>query len=169
MPGLSFSLRCEWKWTPSPRATSYSSPRPRSVVGVTERLNRGTIATCSVAVVASPVSTACQRSISAHVSAIASSSEVRSGVAGPEPTVWIPRPLTSRSPASREASNRASWACGNADPNTSALVVPAMMRRRVKSAAIMRANPSSSRRASDGNTHESSHSRSWPPPCALVV
>ena len=84
---------------------------------VTDSENRGMIATCSSALSTSPVSAPCHLSISSRVSRIASSSEVISGLAVSGPTVWIPRPLTIRSPAFCVSVNSASCACGNADPN----------------------------------------------------
>ena len=47
--------------------------------------------------------------------------------------VCTPRPLTRRSPAAWVSANRASCACGKADPKTMAAVVPAATRRGTKS------------------------------------
>ena len=124
--------------TPRPRTSSYSSPSAWSVSVDTDNVNRGTMATCS-----SDESSPCQRSISAVHNSMARFSEVISGAADGGPTVCTPRPLTSRSPAPRVSVNRASWASGNADPNTIAAVVPERMRAVTKSRAICAANSGS--------------------------
>ena len=116
---------------PSRRARRAS----RSVCGVTDSENRGTTATCSSAVAGSPVSAACHFSISSLVSRMASSSLVISAAAESGPTVWMPRPLTIRSPRRWVSANSASCAWGNADPKTTAAVVPAAIRRSQKSTA----------------------------------
>ena len=73
-----------------------------------------------------------------RVSRMASSSLVIKAAAESGPTVWMPRPLTIRSPRRLVSVNRASWACGKADPKTTAAVVPAAIRRSQKSAARRR-------------------------------
>ncbi len=106
---------------------------------MTARLNRGTTATCASAVRASdaepPASCPCHRAISSSASPIAASSLVSRAAALAGPTVWMPRPLTMRRPASRVRRNSASWAAGKAEPKTRADVVPAAIRRRTNSAA----------------------------------
>ena len=67
----------------------------------------------------------CQRAISSRASPIAASSLVSSAAALAGPTVWMPRPLTTRRPASSVRVKRASCASGNAEPKTRAAVVPA--------------------------------------------
>jgi hypothetical protein len=56
---------------------------------VTDSENQGTIATCSRAVSALPVSAPCHLSISSRVNRIASDSEVMSDLAVSPPTVWM--------------------------------------------------------------------------------
>lgn len=124
------------------------------------------MATCNRAVATSPVSAPCHFSISAVVKAMASSSPVIRSLAESGPVVWMPRPETIRSPRRSVSANKASWACGNAEPNTMAAVVPAATRRRQKSAAACSAKAGSANRDSDGNMQEFSHSSSWPPPYA---
>ena len=127
---------------------------------------RGTTATWTRAVASFPVSAACHLSISAVVSRIASSSLVINAAADAGPVVWIPRPETMRRPRRSVSVNNASWACGKAEPNTIAAVVPTAIRRLQNSAAALSANSGSAKRDSEGNMQEFSHSSSCPPPYA---
>ncbi|SHW79177.1 Uncharacterised protein [Mycobacteroides abscessus subsp. abscessus] len=124
---------------------------------MTDSENRGTSAT-------SVSSSPCQLWISLAHNSVARSVVVSNGSALRGPTVCTPRPLTMRSPAARVAVNKASCACGKADPITIAAVVPAAMRRRQNAIAARCASAVSARRTSAGKMQRSSHSSSWPPP-----